>query len=206
MPFLDTLPSLWQSAGMSTLLDQALRQFDQANRQDPRQQPFEGTTHPRELLFAQRVFEWVTRLNPDASEAVRLAARAHTLRRWEIPRDRYPMDTAGYHAWRQATMAHSAQAAAAILKSLGSPAQTIERVGQLIRWELFPHDPDAQLLEDADCLAFLELKLGDYLAQWDERKLARILRGTWAKMSERARALAGQLPLDQRIRHLLKSD
>jgi hypothetical protein len=80
----------------------------------------------------------------------------------------------------------------------------IGRVGRLIRGELFPRDPDAQLLEDADCLAFLELKLADYLDQWDEAKVARILHGTWAKMSEPARALARTLPLDPRVRQLLE--
>jgi hypothetical protein len=189
---------------MSSRLDQALRECDAVNRRDPRGQLFEDRRHPRELIFAQRVSAWVAALRPDAPEAVQLAARGHTLRRWEIPRDFYPMDTPGYHAWRHATMAHAADGVAAILTSLDYPEEMIQRVGRLIRWELFPRDPDAQLLEDADCLAFLELKLAEYLDQWDEAKVARILHGTWAKMSEPARALARTLPLDPRVRQLLE--
>jgi len=181
---------------VATALERALDEFDRINAADPRAQ--------RELIFSRRVFEWVLRLNPQASESAQLAARAHTVRRWEVPRDRYPMDTGGYHAWRAATAAHSADAAAAVLQSLGYPGPAIDHVGRLIRRELAPQDQDAQLLEDADCLAFLELKLTDYLERWDEEKLARILHGTLVKMSPAARRVALGLPLDSRVGALLR--
>jgi len=218
---LDTPPRLWQSeasdkphlipephpmpdSSSNSRLNRAINAFDRANGLDPRRQRFEGRDHPRELIFSRRVFDWLLRLEPSASEAARLAAAGHTLRRWEIPRDRYPNDTAGYHAWRAATAGHSAQAAEALLRPFGYPDELIQRVGRLIRRDDFPLDPDAQLLEDADCLAFLELKLVDYLDQWDEEKLARILHGTWMKMSERARALARRAPFDPRVAPLLE--
>lgn len=182
----------------------ALDAFDQASGEDPRRQRFEECDYPRELVFSRRVTHWLLRLAPDAGEAVQLAARGHTLRRWEILRTRYPNDTAGYHAWRDATAAHSADAAEMLLRPIGYPDEVIRRVRRLITRELFPRDPDAQRLEDADCLAFLELKLTDYLDRWDEEKLARILTGTWMKMSEGARTLARQMPLDPRVGPLLK--
>jgi len=187
-----------------TRLLRAIDAFDRVNGLDPRRQRFEGREQPRELIFSERVTHWLLRLAPDASDTARLAARGHTLRRWEIPRDRYPGDTAGYHAWRDATAAHSAGAAEALLRPIGYPDELILRVGRLIRRKDFPLDSDAQLLEDADCLAFLELKLIDYLDRWDEEQLARILHGSWMKMSGRARALARQAPLDPRVGPLLQ--
>jgi hypothetical protein len=189
---------------MNKFFEKALREFDQVNAQDPRTQTVGGKSHPRESIFALRVSVWVERLNPDASEAVRLAARSHTLRRWEIPRSQYRMDTAGYHEWRTATAAHSAKAAADILQQMGYPEDAIAYVTQLITWKLFPQDPDAQLLEDADCLAFLEIKLAEYLDQWDEDKVRRILQGTWRKMSPTARQMALELPFDQRVKNILE--
>jgi Domain of unknown function (DUF4202) len=185
-------------------LSRAIDAFDLANSQDPRRQRFEGREHPRELIFSHRVTHWLLQLAPDASEVVQLAARGHTLRRWEIQRDRYPNNTAGYHAWRDATAGHAAVAAEALLRPIGYPDERIQRVGRLVRRTDFPRDPDAQLLEDADCLAFLELKLTAYLDRWDEKKLARILNGTWMKMSGQARTLARQVPLDPRVGPLLK--
>jgi len=217
---LDTSTRLWQSVIIDDWLHlrthpmpdsstdrrllRAINAFDCVNSLDPRQQRFQGHDQPRELVFSERVAHWLLRLAPDASEAVRLAAAGHTLRRWEIPRDRYPHDTAGYHAWRDATAAHSARAAEALLRPIGYSDDLIQRVGRLVRCEDFPRDPDAQLLEDADCLAFLELKLADYLHQWDEEKLTRILHGTWTKMSEQARALVKLTPLDPRVKLLLE--
>jgi hypothetical protein len=182
----------------------AIEAFDRANGEDPRRQRFEGRDHSRELAFSRRVTHWLLRLTPDAAEAVQLAARGHTLRRWEIPRTRYPNDTSGYHAWREATAAHSADAAETLLRPIGYSDELIRRVRQLITRELFPRDSDAQRLEDADCLAFLELKLTDYLDRWDEERLARILNGTWMKMSKGARTLARQMPLDPRVGPLLQ--
>lgn len=185
------------------LFEKSLKEFDRINRRDPRRKTVNRKSQPRELIFAQTVFAWVERLDPDASETVRLAARSHTLRRWEIPRDRYRMDTVGYHEWRSATAAHSAEAAAAVLKRAGYGESAIREVRRLITGLRRPQDADTQLLEDADCLAFLELKLGDYMTRWDEDKIRRILDGTWSKMSPIARHRALELPLDPRVKKLV---
>lgn len=189
---------------MSMRLEQALREFDEINLLDPRIQMVQSLTYPRELIFSRRVSSWVDKLNASASEPVQLAARAHTLKRWEIPRDRYTKDTAGYHEWRNATAAHAAAAAAKVLQRIGYPDEVVQRVGQLITQARFPANPDAQLLEDADCLTFLEFKLTDYLDQWDEQKVLRILLGTWGKMSPEARRAALGLSLDPQTMKLLK--
>ena len=188
---------------MSTPFENAVREFDEINGRDPRTQIVKGQNHPREQVFVRRVSDWVERLNPSASEAVRLAARSHTLRRWEIPRGDYRKGPAGYHEWRRATARHAADAATEILRETGIQEKTVQKVRGLITWELFPHDPDAQLLEDADCLAFLELKLTDYLGRWDEAQVHRILQGTWGKMSAAARRQALTLSLDQRVKEMI---
>ena len=45
---------------------------------------------PKEQAHAEMMSEWVARLDPDADEAQLLAARAHHLRRWAIPRAELP--------------------------------------------------------------------------------------------------------------------
>ncbi|MBI3995884.1 MAG: DUF4202 domain-containing protein [Nitrospirae bacterium] len=188
---------------ISRLLEQALQEFDRVNGEDPRRQTVGGSSEARELFFARKVYAWVERLNPSASEAVRLAARSHTVRRWEVPRNRYRMDTGGYRQWRAATAAHSAETAIGILKQIGYPEAVIRDVKRIITGLHRPDHPDAQLLEDADCLAFLESKLADYLDRWDEAKVRRILEGTWSKMSPAARKMALELRLDSRVKKLL---
>lgn len=182
----------------------ALDALDAAGRRDPRIVLYAGTAWPREFLHASRVFHWVTTLNPAAPDTLRLAARCHTLARWEVPRDSFPRDRAGYHKWRKATANHSALKADEILKRHGLDDPTRLAASELILKTHFPADPDAQTLEDADCLAFIETKFDAYIPQWDESKTIRILRGTLKKMSPDAAKLALALPLSPTARTLIE--
>ena len=77
------MPEKFQS---SARFEAAFRRFDEENARDPNRETADGVAQPRELLYAQRLSDWVLRLRPDASEALRLAARCQHLCRWEIPR------------------------------------------------------------------------------------------------------------------------
>lgn len=188
----------------SRRFEEAIRRMDDANRADPRVLIVDGTPHPRELAFARRVSEWVEKLTANPSEELRLAARGHTLRRWMIPRDQYPKTTVGYHQWRDALARFHAQESAEILRDAGYDDQTIDRVSVFIRRENWPEDREACVLEDADCLAFLELKLSEFIGEWDEEKAIRILARTLEKMTPDARSRAAALPLGEREQALVK--
>ena len=158
--------------------------------EDPRREVVGGKEGPRDLLFTERVVEWVRRLSPNPSDALILASWGHVLYRWRLPRESQPKTTPGYHKWRRAQAKLSADQVDAVLKDEGVDPETTAAVRSLILKANFPSDPDAQILEDADCLSFLELKLESYVPEWEEDKLVRILKGTWEKMSEHAHALA----------------
>jgi len=83
-----------------TRFAKAIRRFDEENARDPNQEIVAGTAQPRELLYARRLSEWVMRLDPGASEELRLAARSQHICRWTVPRDSYEMTRAGYLRWR----------------------------------------------------------------------------------------------------------
>ncbi|MEE9293777.1 MAG: DUF4202 domain-containing protein [Phycisphaerae bacterium] len=183
---------------------EAINRIDTANREDPRVEIVEGQPQARELLFAQRVYDWVPKLVDAPSEELLLAARAHTLRRWLIPRERYPKTTAGYHEWRQALAQFHAKEAEEILRQVGYPADVIRRIGAFITKENWPGDREAQALEDADCLVFLETKLQNYIDEWEEDKILRILRLTFGKMTPEAQKHALNLELADRERELVQ--
>jgi len=63
--------------------------FDEENSRDPNCEMVEDVAHPRELLYAQRLSEWVLKLCPSV-ESLRLAARCQHLCRWMIPRTTIP--------------------------------------------------------------------------------------------------------------------
>src|SRR5438876_1012218 len=114
---------------ISPRFQEAIERFDAANEQDPR-----GI----ELPYAKRLSAWVERLAPDASEALRLAARCQHLRRWEIPRESYPEGRVAYLKWREALKHFHAEKAGEILREIGYPDELIARVQQLNLKKLWP--------------------------------------------------------------------
>lgn len=183
---------------------EAIKEIDSANREDPRSETVDGRPQPRELLFAQRVYRWVEQLAENPSEELLLAARAHTLRRWLIPRDKYPKTTAGYHKWRDALAQFHADEAETILRTVGYSDEMIRKITAFITKKNWPEDKEACVLEDADCLVFLETKLADYMDEWEESKAMRILRRTIRKMTPAGRKRVSELKLGAREQELVR--
>ncbi|MCA9510086.1 MAG: DUF4202 domain-containing protein [Myxococcales bacterium] len=187
-------------------LRRAIAAIDAANAADPHMLVVRGEPRPKELAHAELASAWVARLVDAPSEELVLAARAHHLERWAIPRASHPMGRAGYHRWRRALQAHHAARAGEILAREGYPEAAIARVQSLLRKEgLGRGDAEAQAFEDALCLVFLETQLVETAAKLDdEAKALDVLRKTLRKMSTRARELAGALPLDEGARALVE--
>ena len=96
-----------------------MRRFDEENSRDPHFENIDGVSHPRELIYAQWLTDWVLKLCPGASEELRLAARCQHLCRWKIPRDSYPMTRPGYLKWRADLKRFHADRAGEILREVG---------------------------------------------------------------------------------------
>lgn len=182
----------------------AIRRIDAANREDPETMLIDGSPVPGELLYSRRMSAWLDRLEPNASESLKLAVRAQHLRRWEIPRETFPKTRAGYLQWRTRLGAYHAEQAGNILRESGYDEPTVARVQSLLRKEGLKSDPETQLLEDVICVVFLENYFADFAPQHDEEKVVNILRKTWRKMSERGRQAALGLKLPNEARALVE--
>jgi hypothetical protein len=183
----------------------AIRMFDEANGADPNREEYQGRSWPRELLYAQRLTECVLALEPDAGEALRLAARCQHLRRWEIPRQTYPATRPGYLKWRADLKKFHAVNAGKILEAAGYPSEMVRRTQELNLKQLLPAgDRETAVLEDALCLVFLQYQLGDLAARSDESKMVNAIRKSWLKMSPAGREAALKLPLGAREKALVE--
>ena len=182
----------------------ALRRFDEENARDPNTETADGVAQPREWLYARRLSDWVLRLCPDASEALRLAARCQHLCRWEIPRSSYPMTRPGYLQWRANLKKFHAQKAGDILREVGYPEDVVRHVQDLNRKRNFPSDPETRVLEDALCLVFLQYQFAGLAAKTAEDKTLNALKKSWQKMTPAARAEALKLNHGGREKALLE--
>lgn len=177
-------------------LPAALAAIDAANAADPNRITVDGVERPKELAHAEMVTEWVRRLRPEPSEALLLAARAHHLRRWAVPRSSYPDGRAGYLRWRRHMHQRHAEETGEILAAAGYDEATVARVGDIVRKRNLATDAEVQALEDALCLVFLQTQLHELAARLERPKMLDVVRKTLAKMSEEGKRQALTVPLD----------
>ena len=179
--------------------NETIRRFDEENARDPNQE----NGRPRELLYAERLADWVLKLSPNAGEALRLAARCQHIRRWESPRENYPMTRAGYLKWKAELKKFHAEKSGIILREVGYDDATIHRVQDLNLKKGFPADAECRVLEDALCLVFLEFQFAALAAKSDDEKMINALKKSWEKMTEAARAEALKLNYGEREKSLI---
>lgn len=183
--------------------DRAIAAIDAANAADPHTIVVRGAVRPKELAHAELMTEWVRRLDPDATEAQLLAARAHHLRRWTVPRSTFPDGRAGYLRWRLALRAQHAADVAELLDAVGYDEATVARVRAIVEKDgLRPDgrtaDPAIQVHEDALCLVFLETQLTATAEQLGDDKIVEVIRKTARKMSPAGLAMVAELGLGER--------
>jgi hypothetical protein len=183
---------------------QARALIDAAHAADPHRA---DDGRPAELVYANRIEEWVARLAADAPPLLRLAARCQHLERWSVPRTNFAMDRAGYHAWRRSLYLKQADRARTLLLQAGVTAAEAGEVATWVSKTGLKTNPGSQALEDAACLVFLENEIGAFAAQhadYPRGKFVDILKKTWRKMSPHAQALAHALALPPAIASLVR--
>jgi len=184
----------------------AIAAIDEVNAADPELIDVGGGPRPKELVHSELMTEFVTALDPGAGEAQLLAARAHHLRRWSLPRSNFPSGRAGYLQWRSTLRRQHAEETGAILSGVGYEESIIERVQAIILKHGLgaqPPDPQVQVHEDALCLVFLVTQLDALAARLGDERTESIVLKSLAKMSQAGQEAALDIDLSHRGRRLL---
>jgi hypothetical protein len=187
------------SSGFGERFDRAIADIDRANADDPATLVVDGVERPKELAHAELMTETVRELDPRADELQLLAARAHHLRRWTVPRSRYPEGRAGYLRWRTGLKKQHAAEVGEILARCGYSPDEVDRVQRIVRKEGLGTDPAVQTHEDALCLVFLRTQFGDLADQLGDDKIVDVVAKTMAKMSPAAIDRVGSLGLPPQL-------
>jgi len=184
--------------------DRARELIDQAHAADPTRL---SDDRPAELVYADRVEQWVLRLIPDASPLLRLGARCQHLERWTVPRDTFPEGKAGYFAWRKSLYLKQADRARELLREAGLSNREAEEVHAWVSKSGLKINPGTQALEDAAVLVFLENEIESFAArhaEYPRDKFVEILRKTWRKLSPAAQDAARTLSLPPPVAGLVR--
>ena len=158
--------------------------FDAYNQQDPTILVWDGVSYPSEYFYAIELYNWVLKLEPNASEAVLLASRSQHIGRWEVPRESYPAGKAGYLNWRSDLGKFHAAKAGELMAQAGYAEDFIAGVKRIILKQKIKLDPEVQLMENALCLVFLQFQFEDFIHKHNDEKLIHIIKKTWNKMSK----------------------
>lgn len=171
-------------------LQKAFSLFDEYNKQDTATFVWEGSTYPAEYFYALQLYNWVLKLEPQASEQLLLASRSQHLGRFTIPREEYPEGKTGYLNWRSNLAKFHAEKAAEFMRQAGYDEDTITGTQRIILKQKIKLDHEVQTIENALCLVFLEFQYEDFRKKHSEDKMLHILRKTWNKMSDPGRNAA----------------
>lgn len=188
--------------------DAVVRAIDAANADDPRQTVVGGVARPYEVVYSERMSQRLAAMYPEASELLRIAARAQHIRRFDIPRNRYPEGRDGYNQWRKACRDHHGEVITRLMRQAGYDDGEIAHVVAIVKKEQLKKDRESQALENVVDVVFLEHYLDEFLAKYaayDDDKIVDILGKTLRKMSPKGHAAALELPMPDRTRRLVEA-
>ncbi|RYU91659.1 DUF4202 domain-containing protein [Mucilaginibacter terrigena] len=171
-------------------LETAFALFDKYNKTDPNIFTWNGIACPQEYFLAIKLYQWVLKLDPAASEELLLASRSQHIGRWEIPRESYPEGREAYLQWRKNLAIHHAGVASDILRRVGYTDVQVERVKQIILKQRIKTDAEVQVIENALCLVFLEFQYEDFYPKHEPDKVINILKRSLLKMDADGHAFA----------------
>lgn len=165
----------------------------------------DGSQIPYETHYSQKCEAYLQQRAPHASEILKLAICGQHFRRWEVPRDSYPMTKVGYKSWRTGLKKQQATLVGEIVRDCGYSEEDVSRCRALIEKEgLSQGEPEVQILEDVACLVFLDDQFDEFKDKHDEGKMVTILQRTWLKMSEEGRDMALRIPMTAECRALVE--
>jgi hypothetical protein len=187
-----------------TKLSAAFEQFDAYNQKDPNTFTWGGKSYPQEYFLAIELYNWVNKLDPDASEELLLASRSQHIGRWEIPRNTYPEGREAYLKWRKDLALYHAEKAAAIMENVGYDPEQIARARQILLKQKIKVDHDVQTMENALCLVFLQFQYEDFHPKYEADKVINILKKSLLKMDAHGHQFALTLPYSDQGLHYIQ--
>ncbi len=156
-----------------------------------------GSRVPEDPRHADNTLEWLLRLEPDAGEALQLAALAHDIDRAIEAVKVGRADFDDYDAFKAAHARHGAALLRPILTVCGVARDIVDEACRLVEVHEVGGDPDADLLKDADSISYFDVNVPLYYQRegWAETKR----RSLWGyrRLSVRARKIVENIGYEE---------
>jgi hypothetical protein len=151
-------------------------------------------------------WQWMLRLDANASLAAQLAALFHDVERLASEPDaRVEHLAADYQSFKDAHAARGAEITAGELAAVGIDPKVCARVAAIVASHERPgDDAEVALLNDADALSFFSLNAHGYASYFGPEQTRKKVEYTWRRMRAPARAKLAQVALPSVVRPMLE--
>jgi len=165
-----------------------------------------GSGVPEDTRHAENTLEWLLKLDPEADQALRIAALAHDIDRAVEDRKIHREDFEDYEAFKAAHARNSADILREILMKCGVNQATSDEACRLVAFHEAGGDPRSDLLKDADSISFFDVNLPFYFER--EGRQETKLRCTWGdrRLSKRAEKVVENITYQDEVLTRLVKD
>jgi len=160
---------------------------------------------PEDPCHADNTLEWLLRLEPDADDALQLAALAHDIDRAIEGAKTKRADFDSYDAFKAAHARNSSEILRPILTACDVKRDTVDEACRLVELHEVGGDPRSDLLKDADSISYFDVNLPLYYQRegWAETRR----RSLWGyrRLTPRAQEIVKHIGHeDKELAHLLR--
>jgi len=131
-----------------------------------------GSNVPEDSRHSENTLEWLLKLDPEADQALQIAALAHDIDRAVEPRKVRRSDYIDYDTFKAAHACNGAKILREILDKCAVTRSIADEACRLVRLHEVGGDPRSDLLKDADSISFFEVNMPLYYQRegWEETK------------------------------------
>jgi hypothetical protein len=156
-----------------------------------------GSRVSEDPRHADNTLEWLLHLEPDAGDALQLAALAHDIDRAIEESKVRRADFDDYDAFKAAHARNGAKILRPILNACGVAGNIVDETCRLVEVHEVGGDPSSDLLKDADSISYFDVNLPLYYQRegWAETKR----RSLWGyrRLSARARKIVETISYEE---------
>ena len=164
-----------------------------------------GSSVPEDPIHSENTLDWLLKLDPEADQALQIAALAHDIDRAVEAQKVRRADFSDYNAFKAAHAHNGARILRVILNRCGVAKSIADEACRLVILHEVGGDPRSDMLKDADSISYFEVNLPLYYQREGREETIRRCNWGYRRLSARMKEVVKTITHeDESITNLLK--
>ena len=147
---------------------------------------------PEDLIHSRNTLKWLLRLDPDADEALKIAALGHDVERAIQGRKVKREDFKNYDEFKNAHASNSAKVMTEIMKECSISKRLADDIFSLVRCHETGNTKRIDILRDADSISFFDVNLPHYFIRNSPEETKRRCLWGYKRLSNRLKSIVAE--------------